>query len=195
MKLSVAPVRGSLTTAGLREPPESEKEHEMTRPIVSLSDSAGFPNGPEGSDRFGATVAPVSNRIGLGKIGCMYLTVEPGKRAFPFHNHLGNDEMFVILEGQGTYRFGNAEYEVRAGDVCGAPRGGPETAHQLINTGDTTLRYLGISSSHDPDVVEYPDSEKFAAVAIFPGADFMNAHLKFVGRMSSQVGYFDGEDV
>jgi uncharacterized cupin superfamily protein len=42
----------------------------------------------------------------MAGLGAMFVTVAPGKRAFPFHNHLGNDEMFVILEGEGTFRFG-----------------------------------------------------------------------------------------
>ena len=32
--------------------------------------------------------------------------VPPGKRAFPFHNHRVNEEMFFILEGTGEVRIG-----------------------------------------------------------------------------------------
>ena len=71
----------------------------------------------QGSDKFGATVAPVGRGLGLQGLGCMYVQVEPGKRAFPFHNHLGNDEMFVILEGEGTYRFGADEYLGKTRDL------------------------------------------------------------------------------
>ena len=63
-----------------------------------------------------------------------------GRRAFPFHNHLGNDKMFVFLKGTGTYRYGEAEHSVKAGAVCAAPRGGPDTPHQLINTGNEELK-------------------------------------------------------
>lgn len=165
----------------------------MTDPVVSLADVPAFPNAPENSTRFGAAIAPLSDKLGLRGLGAMYVTVEPGRRAFPFHNHLGNDEVFVILEGSGTYRFGDAEYPVKAGDVCAAPRGGPEVAHQLINTGDAPLRYLGLSTMNDPEVVEYPDSGKFAALAISPGSDFMHAHLRFVGRRDDSRDYFEGE--
>ncbi len=128
-------------------------------------------------------------------LGAMYVTVAPGKRAFPFHNHLAADEMFLILEGVGTYRFGADEYPVRAGDICGAPKGGAETAHQLINTGETSLRYLGISTMEDPDVVEYPDSNKFSVVATAPGPDFWQAHLNFKGRREMSLDYWDGEEL
>ena len=165
-------------------------------PVLNINDTQAFPMAPEaGSDRFGAMVSPIGKAIGLKGLGCMFVTVEPGNRAFPFHNHLGNDEMFVILEGEGTYRFGDSEHAVKAGDVCGAPRGGPETAHQIINTGPVTLKYLAISTMQDPEVVEYPDSGKFAAIAVAPGRDFMSAHLKVIGRAEETLGYWDGEEV
>ncbi len=166
----------------------------MANPVMNTADAQGFPMAPEqGSDVFGATVAPIGKAIGLKRLGCMHVTVEPGKRAFPFHNHLGNDEMFVILEGEGTYRLGKDEYPVKAGDVCGAPRGGPETAHQLINSGTGVLKYLGISTMRDPEVVEYPDSGKYAAMAVWPGKDFMSAHLRVIGRAEDGLDYWDGE--
>ena len=166
----------------------------MTSPVLNVADAQGFAFAPEGgSEKFAATIAPFGRQIGLSGLGVTYVTVEPGKRAFPFHNHLANDEMFVILEGEGTYRFGAGEHPVKAGDVCGAPKGGPDTAHQIINTGTATLRYLGISTSKDPEIVEYPDSGKFAAIGIAPGPHFMEAHLRHVGRRENGLDYWDGE--
>lgn len=166
----------------------------MFKPVVNAAEAQGFPMAPEnGSETFAATVAPVSEAIGLTGLGAMVMTLEPGKRAFPFHNHLGNDEMFVILEGEGTYRFGEAEYPVKPGDICGAPKGGPDKAHQIVNTGDKTMRYIGISTRNDPDLVEYPDSGKFAAISVFPGKDFQSAHLRFVGRREDSRDYWEDE--
>ncbi len=165
----------------------------MAKPVISLDEAETFAmQGGDGSV-FAAKIAQVGSVIGAGQLGAMLTIVEPGKRAFPFHNHLGNDEMFVILEGAGTYRFGAEEYQVRAGDVCAAPRGGPETAHQISNTGDKILKYISISTKHDPDIVEYPDSGKFAAMAVAPGRDFMSAHLKFIGRTEDSRDYWEGE--
>lgn len=166
----------------------------MTDPVISLSEAPRYPMVPEGgSDRFGAEIAPVGDALGLTGLGVTLMVVEPGKRAFPFHNHLGNDGAFVILEGSGTYRFGDREYSVNAGDVCGAPKGGPDRAHQLINTGETVMKYLGVSTRRDPEVLEYPDSGKFAAIAVAPGENFMSAHLRFVGRAADTLDYWEGE--
>lgn len=165
----------------------------MVRPVVHIHDLPAQAFGPKGDDRFGATIAEVGEALGTTGLGAMFVTVEPGKRAFPYHNHLGNDEMFVILAGRGTYRFGDAEHPITAGDVCYAPKGGPDTAHQIINTGDTALKYIGISTMADPDVVEYPDSDKFSVLGIFPGKDYHSRHFGHIGRRSDSREYWEGE--
>ena len=67
------------------------------------------------------------------------------RRSSPYHSFLGNDEMFAIVKGHGTYRIGNSEDSVGSGDICGPPQGGLDTAHQIINTGDVPMTYLAIS--------------------------------------------------
>ncbi len=106
---------------------------------------------------FAAKVGSFGAAIGSRGLGCMLHVVEPGKKAFPFHVHHQIHELFVVLEGEGTYRFGSAEYPIKAGDVCAAPTGGPEVAHQITNTGTRTLTYLGISTEGETEVVEYPE--------------------------------------
>ncbi len=167
----------------------------MTDPVINIYQQQAIGFAPENSNRFGASMASVSELLGLEGIGCNFLTVEPGKRAFPFHNHLANDELFVILEGSGTYRIGDRECPVETGDLCAAPRGGPDTAHQIINTGDGPLKYLAISTRNDPEIVEYPDSDKFAAIGIRPGPGFFDAHLRFIGRKENSMEYFEGEEL
>lgn len=165
------------------------------RPVVNIHELETIENVPEGSTRYGAKIAQVGKALEMTGPGAMYVVVESGRRAFPFHNHLGNDEMFVILDGTGLYRFGSEELPVKPGDVCAAPRGGPDRAHQLVNAGDRPLRYLGISTLQDPDIIEYPDSGKFGALAIAPGPDFWRAHFRHIGRRGDAVGYYDGEEL
>jgi hypothetical protein len=40
-----------------------------------------------------------------------------------------------VLEGEGEIRIGDAKHPIRKGDFIACPPGGPETAHQIINTG------------------------------------------------------------
>src|SRR5262249_44041395 len=99
---------------------------------------------------------------------------------------------FVILAGQGEYRYGDHRVPVRAGDVLGAPAG--RIAHQLINTGSEELRYLGVSTNAGVDVVEYPDSGKFAVAAGLKNAHFRHATYTQIGRGGASLDYWDGED-
>jgi len=135
----------------------------MSVPLIHIDDIE-FSRDVSHGDRFGAKIAPVSQRIGARKLGYNVTAVAPGKRAFPFHNHHANEEMFFVLEGGGTLRFGADEYPVRKGDFVCCPPGGPEVAHQLINTGTVELRYIAVSTMIDTEVWQYPDSGKFGAI-------------------------------
>jgi uncharacterized cupin superfamily protein len=128
--------------------------------------------------------------MGLTALGCSYSEVPAGKSGCPFHNHHAEDEMFVILAGEGVYRFGDARHSFRAGDVLAAPAGGPETAHQIINTGETPLRYLAISSMANLEICEYPDSGKFLARA--KGADG-ETRFRQIRMSEGDIDYWTGE--
>ncbi len=69
----------------------------------------------------------------------------PGKSGRLFHNHHVEDEIFVILEGEGVYRFGDKTYPIKTGSVLGGLAGGQETAHQIAGRVDAA-RYYGIST-------------------------------------------------
>lgn len=163
------------------------------KPIINADDVA-FVHHTHG-DRFEARDGSASSAIGCKLLGCSVIDVPPGKRAWPFHNHHVNEEMFVILEGSGTVRIGSAEYPVRKGDIIASPPGGPETAHQIINTSDAGLRYLAISTMIPSDVVEYPDSGKLMVlVGSAPGAASRDGVTYYRrGRPGEECEYWDGE--
>ena len=131
----------------------------MTEPVVNINDLK-LESWERGTLYVGADVR-LGPMIGVRDLGISYSEVPPGKSGCPFHNHHVEDEIFVILEGEGVYRFGDKTYPIKTGSVLGAPAGGQETAHQIINTGTTPLRYYGISTMSIADVCEYPDSGKF----------------------------------
>jgi len=158
-----------------------------TKPVINVADVDLKDSGH--GERFAAKTGRVGPLIGSTAIGCMYTVVQPGKRAFPYHVHHAIHELFVILEGTGEYRFGDKVYPVMAGDVCAAPTGGPERAHQLVNTGSGELKYLGISTHADTELVEYPDSNKFAV----SGKTSDGGRFRFIGRADGNLDYWDGE--
>jgi uncharacterized cupin superfamily protein len=106
------------------------------------------------------------------------------KRAYPFRNHRLNEEMFYILEGRGEVRIGAETFPIRAGDFIACPPGGPELAHQIVNTGTAELKYLAVSTMQGPEVCEYPDTGKIGVLA---------DSIRYVNRSDSQVGYWEGE--
>jgi len=105
----------------------------------------------------GADETNVSRALGLTHLGASYFEVKPGEAAFPFHVHYLEDEIIVILAGQGTYRFGAESHAVQQGDVLSAPAGRADVAHQLTNSGSEPLKYLCVSSASETNVVELPE--------------------------------------
>lgn len=141
----------------------------------------------------GAKLGLIAPTLGAQKLGYNLTAVPPGRRAFPFHSHRVNEEMFFVLEGTGEIRIGSARLPIRQGDIIACPPGGPETAHQIANTGETELRYLAVSTKLYPEIAEYPDSNKFGILAEFPGSGDKPDVFRFLGRSDASLGYYDGE--
>jgi uncharacterized cupin superfamily protein len=133
--------------------------------------------------------AMFSAGIGARQLGYNLTVLPPGKVQCPFHVHHGEEEMFLILEGEGELRFGSARYPLRKHDVIACPAGGPEVAHQIINTGTTEMRYLALSARKDVDICEYPDSQK---LAVFARQDGKPA-LRKMFLAETVVDYYDRE--
>ena len=114
-------------------------------------------------DRYAGMAVRIGPLIGAKDLGYSYDVVPPGKRSCPFHSHRAEEEMFFVVRGEGTLRYGAETRRIRAGDVICCPTGGPETAHQIVNDSDADLAYLSISTMMPAEVCEYPDSKKIGA--------------------------------
>jgi uncharacterized cupin superfamily protein len=135
-------------------------------------------------EKFEVMDGPISPRVGAKLLGYSIAVVPPGKRAYPFHAHHVNEEMFLVLEGRGVVRIGDAEHPIRKGDVIAAPAGGRDTAHQIVNTSSEELRYLMVSTMLETEVIEYPDSSKVAVyVGSAPGGDPAKRSFNHRGRL------------
>lgn len=166
----------------------------MSKPVVNIADLE-MRETTKGS-RFAARAGRLGGILGMRALGAQYIVVPPGKTGYPRHSHRNNEEMFVILEGAGTYRKGDESWPVGAGDVISALAGDASTAHQLINSGTADLRYLAISTRHDPDIIEYPDSGKWLVASGIPeGGGMMGAAFRLQGREKPFLDYWDGEDI
>jgi uncharacterized cupin superfamily protein len=171
----------------------------MSKKILNIEDiellprPAAFAPAGAAAEKYDARMGFISQRLGAQKLGYNIAVIPPGKRAFPYHNHRFNEEMFFILEGTGHLRLGDVEHPVRAGDVICCPAGGPETAHQFINTGNFDLKFLAVSTKLSPEIAEYPDTGKFGVLAEYPPTpDGKPQGLMYVGRADKSEDYWEG---
>ena len=117
------------------------------------------------------------------KLGAGYDVLPAGKRSCPYHYHHAQEELFVILEGQGTLRVAGEMLAVTAGDVVFIPPG-PAYPHQFINTSEAPMRYLSISTQERPEIAVYPDSGKLQAY---------DKGVRLMQRPGTNLDYWDGE--
>jgi uncharacterized cupin superfamily protein len=144
-------------------------------------------------EKFGYRRKSLGSAAGGEKLGCSLFEVPPGRRAWPYHYHLANEEAIYVLEGSGMLRVGEEEVPVSQGDYVALPAGA-EGAHQLMNSSEAVLRYLCFSTMVEPDVMVYPDSEKvgISGGAAPGGPKAKRTFSKFL-RGDVEVGYYDGE--
>lgn len=89
--------------------------------------------------------------------------LEPGG-ASPYHWHVGEEEMVLVLAGTPTLRTPDGERTLRPWDVA-LFRRGEAGAHQLRNDTAEPVRAVFFSSVSDPEVAVYPDNGRIGVVA------------------------------
>lgn len=159
----------------------------MPKPFVNLDD-VEFDDIEENA-YYTSKRALFSASIGARKLGYNLTELPPGKAQCPCHSHREEEEMFLILAGEGELRYGDQRFKIRKHDVIACPTGDATVAHQIINTGMVPLRYLALSNLSDVEVCEYPDSSKvgvFVATADTPG-------LRKMFQAEATVDYYDRE--
>jgi len=138
--------------------------------------------------KFACAAARIGPLLGARHLGYSYDVVPPGKCSCPFHSHRGQEEMFFIVRGEGTLRYGSETRRIRAGDVICCPTGGPESAHQIVNDSGAELAYLSVSTMTYPEICEYPDSGKVGA---YGGPS--EPRLRHLTPAGAAVDYWEGE--
>ena len=116
---------------------------------------------------------------GSSRTGISHVIIPAGRLGYPPHCHSAEEEIFVVLDGEGTLLLGKEEHAVRAGSVVGRPPGS-RVAH-AFRAGATDLVYLAYGTREPNDIAYYPRSGKVS--------------LRGVGVMGriEPLGYWDGE--
>ena len=166
-------------------PPAVELADERPPHIANVGDV-------ESDLREGATVARAARDLGRAagsyKTGLRHFDVRPGKLLNPPHCHSAEEEIFVVLEGEGTLelwphlRFGGEHetHPVRRGSVVARPAG-TGRAH-TFRAGDAGLSILAYGTRDPRDATYYPRSQKLSIRG-----------LGVIGRLDV-LDYWDGED-
>ena len=81
---------------------------------------------------------------GSEQLRCSLYEVPPGRRAFPYHYHLANEEALYVLEGSGTLRTGGKEIWVSRVITWRCPR------RRRVRTSSSTPRRRCSGTSASP---------------------------------------------
>lgn len=114
--------------------------------------------------------------------GLQHVVVDPGRESAPPHCHSVQEELFVILEGEGRLVLDDdpdAATPVRSGHVVCRPAA-TRVSHMFV-AGETPLTYLAYGTRDPSDVCFYPRSGKIAIHGV-----------GVIGRIEP-LDYWDGE--
>lgn len=135
----------------------------------------------------------IARVVGAQELGYRLYRLDPGQRPFPFRFHQVNEELFYVRTGYGRVRTVDRTHELGPGDLYGCPVG-IEGARDVLNTGDSPLEVYTVSTTIEPEVVEYPDSgELRVMVGSPPGGDPRRRIVDRVFRRQDAVEHPEGE--
>ncbi|HMJ03969.1 MAG TPA: cupin domain-containing protein [Conexibacter sp.] len=132
--------------------------------------------------------ARIGYELGSEQVGLSLFELPPGEAAYPYHFHYADEEVVIVLEGRPTLRDPDGLRTLEPGEAVRFPLGA-EGAHQMRNDTTERVRFLALSSSGRPDVVEYPDSGKIGVGERLPRGGGLRAFFP----ADAAVGYWHDE--
>jgi uncharacterized cupin superfamily protein len=157
--------------------PELPDPAERPSTIVNVDD---LEPEPWGRGRVAADRRYLGEAVGSCSTGIRHVVVEPGKWGTPLHCHSLEEELFVVLGGDGVVALDDEQTPVSAGHVIARPAG-TRVAH-AFGAGENGLTYLAYGTREPGDMCFYPRSGKIS----FRG-------LGVIGKIE-RLDYWDGED-
>lgn len=98
----------------------------------------------------------VGRTVGSKTIGLLIQTVGPGCFSSRRHKHLFQEEILIVISGEGTLHHGEQQIPVSVGDcVCYLPE--DREAHTFQNTGKTDLVIWAFGNRFPYEIALYPD--------------------------------------
>jgi uncharacterized cupin superfamily protein len=131
--------------------------------------------------------ARLGRQAGSERTGLSLWELPAGQTAFPYHWHLAEEELIVVLTGKPSLRTPGGWRDMNEGDVVAFPVG-ERGAHEIANRTEQTIRFLSFSNQQ-PDIVVYADSGKIGAFERRPEG----GGLYRIFRDQDAVDYWAGE--
>jgi uncharacterized cupin superfamily protein len=131
----------------------------------------------------------LGRQAGARRLGASLYEVAPGQSNGPYHWHVANEEMLLVVAGRVAVRTPEGTTEHEAGEVVAFPRG-ERGAHQIVGAGDGPSRYLVVSEMRGPEIAVYPDSKK---VGVREGAPGTGEGMRLNFLEPDAVDYWHGE--
>ena len=100
---------------------------------------------------FNCRRARIGRQVGSKKVGASLWDLPSGEAAYPYHWHLAEEELLVVLEGTPSLRTPEGWRELSEGEVVSF-RCGEEGAHQVVNRSEEPVRFLAVSNQQ-PDAI------------------------------------------
>jgi uncharacterized cupin superfamily protein len=122
----------------------------------------------------------IGEMLGAQTTGLRHVRIAAHAKGTPHHCHGAEEELFVVLSGDGVVRLGDDRFDVRAGTVVARPPG-TGVAHSFV-AGPNGLELLTWGTREPNEIVHYPDSDK--------------VYLRGVGVIGrlERCSYWDGEE-
>jgi uncharacterized cupin superfamily protein len=163
-------------------PPEVADLSERPPDIVNVDDVEAV---ERETRTVGRRIRDLGRAAGSQQTGLRHAEILPGKLGSPPHCHSAEEEIFVVLEGEGDLLLwepdGIVEHPVRAGSVV-TRLAGTGVAH-AFRAGDGGMTLLLYGTRDPRDVCFYPRSGKV-----------MLRGIGLVARLGPPLDYWDGED-
>jgi uncharacterized cupin superfamily protein len=143
---------------------------------------------PRDQEGFRVRRARLGRQAGTQDLGASLWELPPGEAAYPYHYHLAEEEMIIVLAGSLRLRTPEGWSKLEEGDVVSFPVG-EEGAHQLVNDGPEAARMLSLSTQPGAEICIYPDSGKVGTYDDRPDGK----GLAKLFHLDDAVDYWEGE--
>ena len=143
---------------------------------------------PRNGPGFTCRRARIGRQLGAERLGASLFDVPPGQAAYPYHYHLGEEELLVILAGRPSMRTPGGWRELEPGDVLCYPVGEEGPPARESRRGERPLPgHQHVGSPGRRDLPRLGEARRLRA-AVGGG----RPHELF--RRSDAVDYLEGEE-